>query len=166
MPMLSGFRKTVLAPGAALLLPAYASACFQYKAAGVEPLPGPRTEVKVHLAAPIEVPLGEVTLREVTAIEGIASDASADTLGVYAKWLYPRVGSKYDALGATFRVAKESISQVEQYRFSPQRTVLAIGVAGAVVVGFLYAIGLAKFGGTTGEVPPENQSVRGWGLVR
>ena len=164
--MLSGLRRTVLAPVAAVLLPVYLSACFQYRRADIEPLPGPRTEVKVHLTAPIQVPLGEVTLHDVTAIEGIASDANADTLGLYAKWLYPQVGNKFDALGATFRVAKGSISEVERYRFSPQRTVLAIAVAGAVVVGFLYAIGLAKIGGSGGGPPEDNFSVSGGGLLR
>lgn len=161
MPTLWVLRHKLLAPVAALLLPAYLSACFQYRATGVEPLPGPRTEVKVHLAAPIQVPLGEVTLRDVTTIEGIASGASDDTLGVFAKWLYPQVGNKYDALGATFRVAAGNIAEVEQYRFSPQRTIVAVAITGAAIVGFLYAIGLAKFGGGV-DKPPEEFSVRGW----
>ena len=164
MTLMSGLRRNVLGPAAALLLPAYLSACFQYKPAGVEPLPGPRTEVRVHLAPPIQVPLGEVTLHDVTTIEGIASDASNDTLGVYAKWLYPRVGSKYDALGATFRVPKGRITQVEQYRFSPQRTFLAVAVTGGAIMGFLYAVGLARFGGGAPELPPEQQSVRRPGI--
>lgn len=166
MPMTSVVRRSVLAPAAALLLPAYLSACFRYVPAGVEPLPNPRTEVKVHLATPIQVPLGEVTLREVTTIEGIVSDATGDTLGVFANWLYPRVGTKYDAMGATFRVGKQDILSVDQYRFSPPRTAIAVAVTGALLVSFLYAIGLAQFGGSTGDKPPDNQSVRGGGLSR
>jgi hypothetical protein len=162
MTTMSVIRRSVLAPGAALLLPAYLSGCFHYVPGSVEPLPGPRTEVQVHLTQPLRVPLGEVTLEEVTAIEGVVSDASSDTLGVYAKWLYPRVGRKYDALGATFRVAAGSISQVEQWRFSPQRTALVAVIAGAVVYGFLQGVRLAKSADTPGGGPIDNQSIRGW----
>jgi len=164
VPITSVFRRTVLAPGAALLLPAYLSACFHYVPAAVEPLPGPRTEVRVHLAQPLRVPLGEFTLEDVATIEGIVAETTGDTLGVWAKWLYPRLGTRYDALGATFHVSRGSISRLDQYRFSTTWTAVTLGVAGAVVVGFFALIGLATAGETGAGNIPETTSVRGWGI--
>ena len=164
MSAMSAFRRWLVAPGAGLLLPAYLSACFRYAPASVEPLPGQRSEVRVHLTDPLRVPMGEVTLEEVTSIEGIVAEATDDTLNLWAKWLYPRAGRKYDAMGTTFQVSKGSIARLDRYRFSPQLTAGAVLVTGVVLVGFLYAIGVAKFGGTAGDIPPENQSVRGWGV--
>lgn len=157
-----GFRRTIAAPAAALLLPAYLSACFHYVSGATDPLPGPQSEVRVGLTAPISVPLGEVTLHDVTTVEGVVAQSGADSLSVFAKWLYPQVGIKYDALGATFQFPKSNIARLEQYRFSTPMTLGAGLVAGAVVVAFLEAVHLAVGGQGSGNgQPPPQASVRG-----
>jgi len=164
--LMSDLRRHTLAPVGAILLPVYLAGCFQYVPGTLEPLPAPRSDVRVHLASPMDVPLGEATLRDVAVVEGIVAQSGGDSLGVFAKWLYPRLGRKYDALGATFNFSRGGISQVDQYRFSVKRTTLAVAIAGAVVVGFLEAVRLAQ----AGEGPPSDggipASVRGWGGVR
>jgi hypothetical protein len=163
MRVMSVYRSAVLGPVAAVLLPAYLSACFHYVPGRTDPLPGPRTEVQVHLTSPINVPLGEVTLNEVNRVEGIVAASEGDSLSLYAKWLYPQVGSKYDALGATFQFSRSNIARLDEYRFSGKLTLGAALIAGAVVVGFLEAIRLAVAGDnrTPGDPPPP-ASVQGW----
>ncbi len=164
MTILSVVRSRMLAPAAAALLPAYVSACFRYVPSARDQLPGPRTEVQVRLAEPMRIPLGEVTLEDVTKIEGIVAESNGDSLGLWAKWLYPRVGRKYDALGATFYLARKNIAGVDEYRLSPQRTLLGAVIAGAIVAGFLYATGLAKVGGSGGQPPGDSFMLWGAGL--
>jgi hypothetical protein len=118
--------------------------------------------VRVHLASPINVPLGEVTLFDVRQVEGIVAQSGGDSLQVFGKWLYPGVGRKYDALGAAFSFSRGDISHVERYRFSGTRTVLAAVVAGAIVVGFLEAIRIAGSGEPPGGNGTPGASVRGW----
>ena len=164
MTTMSALRRTVVAPGAAVLLPAYLAGCFQYVPAGAELLPGPRAEVQVHLTTPIQVPMGEFTLEQVTRIEGVVARSVDDTLDLWAKWLYPRYGPKYDALGATFQVSKGSIARLDQYRFSPKRTALVLAVTGAVIVSFLQAVRLARADDGGGTEPPPETAIRAWPL--
>jgi len=161
-PAILSWRRTLAAPAAAVLLPAYLSACFHYVAGTTDPLPGPESEVRVGLASPISVPLGEVTLHDVTTVEGVVAQRGADSLSVFAKWLYPQIGTKYDAEGATFQFSKGEIARLEQYRFSTKMTLGAGLVAGAVVVAFLEAVHLAVGGQSSSNGQPQPQaSVRG-----
>jgi hypothetical protein len=163
---MSALRRKVMTPAAALLLPAYLSACFHYVPASTDPLPGPQSDVRVGLTSPIDVPLGEVTLHDVTTVEGVVARSGTDSLSVFARWLYPQLGTKYDALGATFDFPKSSIARVEAYRLSPKLTVGAGLIAGAVLMAFLEAIHLAVGGqDSNGGQPQPQASVRGgWGI--
>lgn len=159
-----GFHRWLAGPAAAILLPAYTAACFQYAPGRLDPPPAPRSEVKVRLSSPINVPLGELTLYDVRAIEGILSRSTPDSLQVFAKWLYPALGRKYDAQGATFMLPRGGIASLEEYRFSAKLTAVAAAITGAVIVGFWQAIRLAR----AGEGPPPTDgsqaSVRGFGV--
>jgi hypothetical protein len=161
---MSEFQRRLARPAAAILLPAYTAACFQYAPGRLEPPPAPRSEVKVYLSSPINVPLGELTLYDVRSIEGILSRSTPDSLQVFAKWLYPGLGRKYDAQGATFTLPRGEIASLDEYRFSTKLTVLAAAITGAVIVGFWQAIRLAK----AGQGPPPSDgnqaSVRGFGI--
>jgi hypothetical protein len=125
-------------------------------------MPGPQSEVRVGLSSPISVPLGEVTLHDVTSVEGVVAQSGADSLSVFAKWLYPQIGIKYDAEGATFQFPRSNIARLERYRFSTPMTLGAGVIAGAVVVAFLEAIHLAVGGqSTNGGGNQQQASVRG-----
>ncbi|MBI2072403.1 MAG: hypothetical protein HYT81_05090 [Gemmatimonadetes bacterium] len=159
MPVLSGLRRTVLAPAAVLLLPAYLSACFHYVPASLSPLPKPKTEVRVTLAKPMDITMGEFTLHDVTTIEGIVTETNSDTLGLVARWLRPRVGPKYDAIGGAYYFSLEGIGQLEQWRVSGKRTAVLLA-AGVAVAAFFVELGRRALGGElTGPPTGDTQSV-------
>lgn len=162
---MSEFRRRLAVPAAAIVLPVYTAACFQYASGRLDPPPAPRSEIKVYLAQPMNVPLGELTLYDVRSIEGILSRSTPDSLQVFARWLYPGLGRKYDAQGATFTLPRGGVARLEEYRFSAKLTALAAAIAGAVIVGFWQAIRLAQ----AGEGPPPSDgsqaSVRGFGMA-
>lgn len=151
MPVVSGLRRTVLAPAAVLVLPAYLSACFHYVPVNVPPLPKPQAEVRVTLAKPLDIAMGEFTLNKVSGIEGIVAAADADTLGLVARWLYPRGGQRYDALYGSYGIPLSGIEQLEEWRFSARRTAILLGV-GAVTVGVFFS--LARRGLSSQPPPP------------
>jgi hypothetical protein len=139
---------------AALLL---GTGCFHYVPTDVSSPPKPETEVRITLAQPMDVPMGEFTLNEVTRIEGIVTGADGDTLGVVARWLRPRVGRRYDALFASYNIPVSGIGQLEEWRVSGKRTILFAGALGVVTVVVLDAIWKVVRGDPGGDVTvPEN----------
>ncbi|MBI2404370.1 MAG: hypothetical protein HYV20_16855, partial [Gemmatimonadetes bacterium] len=127
MPGPSAFRGAVLVPPVAALL---VTGCFHYVPAAPGALPKPDTEVRVTFAQPIDIPMGEFTLNEVTRIEGVVAQADRDTLGLVARWLYPRVGRKYDAMFGSYNIPRGEIQQLEEWRFWGKRTAIFAGVTG------------------------------------
>lgn len=138
-------------PVAAVLL---FTGCFHYVPAAVSPLPPEQTEIRVTLADPIDITMGDFTLNDVTRIEGIVAEANGDTLGLVAKWLYPRFGRKYDALFGSYDIPVSGIEQLETWRFSGKRTALVVGAAAAVTAFAVAAVWRAVAGGGGGEPPP------------
>ncbi|HEX9581770.1 MAG TPA: hypothetical protein VF970_11755 [Gemmatimonadales bacterium] len=122
--------------------------CFQYVPGSYPPAPKPNAEVRVELTGPRDIPMGEFTLNEVTVIEGTVAEATEDTLGIWARWLRPRVGRKYDAAGATFYIPRSDIARVDGWQLAPGRTVLAIGIGAAAGTLFLSLAGLVGASGT------------------
>ncbi|HEX9580361.1 MAG TPA: hypothetical protein VF970_04575 [Gemmatimonadales bacterium] len=123
--------------------------CFQYVPGSYPPAPKPNSEVRVELASPRDIPMGEFTLNEVTVIEGTVAEATEDTLGIWARWIRPRLGRKYDAAGATFYIPRSEIASMDGWRLAPRRTVLAIGVgvaAGALLLGVIGLVGASGTG--------------------
>jgi len=159
VPVMSDVRRRALAPAAALLLPAYLAACFQYVPAALPPLPKPSTQVRVTLAEPMNISMGEFTLHDVTRIEGLVAAANGDTLGLVAKWLYPRVGRKYDALYGSYDVPLAEVQQLEAWRFAPKRTAVFLGVTAVATVVILHTVWRVVSGGRLGEVEPPPASV-------
>ena len=150
----------ILAPAAALLLPACLSACFQYVPAATLPLPERNSDVRLTLVQPLDITMGEFTLNDVTRIEGTVDTADGDTLGLVAKWLYPRVGRKYDAMYGSYAFPVAGIEQLERWRFSARRTVLFVGVTAALTTLVLDQVWRVVRGGQTTEPPPPPASVR------
>lgn len=152
-PMMSVLHRTVLAPAATLLLPAYLSACFHYVPVDSGFTPPPGTNVRATLAEPMPFNMGTLTVNDVTSVEGLVVEAFQDSLGVWAKWLRPKVGARFDANSAQFYLSRGSIAQLEQWRVSGKRTVI-LGVASAGLVAGLLALAnyaLGKSGSELGD---------------
>lgn len=133
--------------------------CFQYVPVQVSPPPKPQTEVRVTVAEPFDIPMGEFTLNDVTRVEGIVAEANGDTLVLVAKWLHPRVGRKYDALYGSYAIPFAEIKQLERWRFSGKRTVLFLGATGAITAFVLNSVWLVVRGDRPTEVEPPPASV-------
>jgi hypothetical protein len=112
-----------------------ATACFQYVPADVPPVPPPQTEVRVTLATPLDITMGEFTLNGVTRLEGVVAEGDDQGVSLVARWLYPSGGRKYDAQYGSYDVPLQQIQQLEVWRFSPRRTLILGGlVTGAAAV--------------------------------
>jgi hypothetical protein len=104
--------------------------------------------------------MGDFTLNGVTRIEGVVAEADTDTLGMVARWLYPRVGRKFDAMYGSYHVPLADIERLEEWRFAGKRTVLAVGVGAVVTALVLNAVWRVVRGPRDGDViPPETQIV-------
>lgn len=152
------FVKRVMRPVAAVLL---LTGCFHYVPAEVTSLPSPRTEVRITLSQPIDIPMGEFTLNEVTRIEGVVAEANGDTLDLVARWLYPRVGRKWDAMFGSYGVPITQIQQLEEWRLSPRTTAIVLGVSAAVLAVLFGAVRRATSGGGIEPPPPDATSIVG-----
>lgn len=151
-------RNTAFRPIAAMLM---LTGCFHYVPAAVEPPPRAQTEVRVTLAQSIDIPMGEFTLNEVTRIEGIVAAADGDTLGLVARWLYPRVGRKYDAMYGSYGIPVTQIQQLEEWRLSARTTAIVLGVSAAVLAVLFGAVRRATSGGGIETPPPDATSIVG-----
>lgn len=138
-------------PVAALLL---FTGCFHYVPAEVTQLPKPETEVRVTLTDPLDIPMGEFTLHDVTRIEGIVAETNGDTLGLVARWLYPQVGRKYDALFGSYNIPVAGIGQLEEWRFSGKRTAIFVGVSAALAMVVVASVWRVIRGEEPGGEPP------------
>ncbi len=160
MRMMSALRRTVLAPGAALLLPTYLlSACFHYVPADGGPMPAPGTDIRATLAAPTPFNLGTVTVNDVRLLEGTVVESSPDSMGVWVKWLYPPVGEKLDANRVEFYLRRGNVAQLEEWRVSGRQTVLAVGATVGLILGMMAMVSVARGntgGGGGGPPPPPN----------
>lgn len=123
------FRRVARPVAAALL----ATGCFQYVPA--PSTPAPQSEVRVTLARPLNIQMGEFVLSEVNRVEGVVADTSGQNLALVARWLYPRGGRKYDAQYGSYDFPLSEVQKLEVWQFSPRRTLLLSGVlAGAAAI--------------------------------
>ncbi|MBI2537146.1 MAG: hypothetical protein HYW06_09360 [Gemmatimonadetes bacterium] len=156
---MSAMRRLVFAPAATLLLPAYVAACFHYVPIDVPPLPKAQTEVRVTLASPMDISMGEFTLNDVTRIEGIVTEVNGDTLGLVARWLHPRAGNRYDAMFGSYDIPVTNIEQLEAWRLSGRRTAILLGATAAGVAVFFDLIRRVVSGDRPGDIPPPEASI-------
>jgi hypothetical protein len=105
--------------------------------------------------------MGEFTLNGVTVIEGMVAEATEDTLALWARWIRPRIGRKYDAMSATFSLPRGEISHVDDWRFSAKRTLVVTGVSVAVASALIAAVRKAIAGNPPGPSAPDNASLVG-----
>lgn len=131
----SGFCSRIRQASAPVAASLLVTACFQYVPAQVPPIPPPETEIRVTLATPLDIPMGEFTLNGVTRIEGVVADSNGQGISLVARWLYPTGGRKYHAQYGSYDVPLGQIQQLEVWRFSPRRTLILGGViTGAAAV--------------------------------
>jgi hypothetical protein len=152
---MSGLRRTVLAPAAALLLPAYVSACFHYVPVADSYLPQPGATIRARLANPTPFNLGTLTVNDVTTLEGLVVETYPDSLGLWVKWLYPQGGEKYYGNSAQFYLRRASVTGLDQWRVSGAQTGIMVGLAAALVVGLSQLVSWAKARtGSNPDLPP------------
>lgn len=145
--------RIALALGAGLGL----SACFQYYPTKPDLTPVPGTDIRATLATPTPFDLGTETIHDVTRVEGTVVQTAGDSLGVWVSWLRIKLGPKFDGNRAQFYLQRSNIQQLEEWRFSPKRTVLTLGIGGAVMVGFAELIGLTGVAGGGSPNPKPGQ---------
>ncbi|MCZ6918507.1 MAG: hypothetical protein O7I93_17160 [Gemmatimonadetes bacterium] len=127
--------------------------CYQYvPLADTAPLPEAGSEIKLQFSSPQAMELGSMTVHDVSEIEGEVFEIEGDTMAVFSRWLRSAFGPKYATDGAVFYVPRSHTSRLEQRRFIPVKTGLAVGVAVVATVAIFKAA--QKLGG--GSNPGEN----------
>ena len=131
------------------------AACYSYVPVGdVSPEPG--KEVRAHLSPARDFPIGELTVRDVTEVEGTVFRASQDTLVVWTDWLHSMLGTRYGAHGNVYYVPRTEVPRLEVRRLHPAKTILALGiVVGAGISVFTFAVDTGG-GGIPEPQPPPN----------
>ncbi len=133
MRMVSGLRRRI-APVAAVLLPAYLAACFHYVPVDAGWMPPPGANIRAGLSTPQAFNLGTETINDVQSVEGTVVETYPDSLGLWVRWLHPKVGERFDANLVEFSLPRGSITQLEYWRVSGRQTaVLGVVTVGAVV---------------------------------
>jgi hypothetical protein len=106
-------------------------------------MPAPGSNIRAALATPQPFNLGTLTVNDVQRVEGTVVETYPDSLGVWVKWLHPKVGGKYDANRLQFYLQRGSIAQLEQLRVSGKQTALLVVVSGAMLAGLFSLVSLA-----------------------
>jgi len=133
--------------------------CFHYVPASYPPPPRPNSEVRIELATPRDIPMGEFTLNEVTVIEGVVAEGTSDTLALWARWIRPRVGRKYDAAGATFYLPRREIARVDGWQLAPKLTAAVVGIAVASATLIVRWAWRSRDSGRPPVTPPDVTSI-------
>jgi len=143
-----------------VLLMSSTVACYSYVPVGnVAPEPG--KEVRAHLSPARDFPIGELTVRDVTEMEGTVFRATADTLVVWTDWLHSMLGTRYGANGSVYYVPRTEVPRLEVRRLHPAKTILALGiVVGAGISVFTFAVDNGG-GGIPPPPPPPSAGVVG-----
>lgn len=160
---LSGFRRAVAAPVAAVVAPVYLAGCFHYVPVDASLTPSNGTDVRATLASPAPFNLGAVTVNDVRELEGTVVETAPDSLGVWVKWLYPTVGDKVDANRAAFYLHRSNLAHLEEWKVSGRQTALAVGLSIVLIAAGMATVSLARGntgGGVNGPLPPPNQQRR------
>lgn len=126
-------------------------ACFAYVPAREGLTPKPGSEIRVQMAVPADFQIGEVTIHDVSAVEGNVYQSNGDSLALWSQWLHSRVG-KYQGGGAVLFIPRSAVRVLEERRLNARKTGVGLAVTGAVVVLFFELI--RRTAGSGGTVPP------------
>jgi len=113
--------------------------------------PKPGSEIRVQMAAPANFQIGEVTIHDVSAVEGNVYQATADSLALWTQWIQSRVG-KYPGGGAVLFIPRSSVRVLEERRLNARSTGVGVVVTSAVAVFFFELI--RRTTGSGGTVAP------------
>ena len=112
-------------------------ACYTYQYQPLAaPAPRPGVEVRAELSTPIRVQIGEMTLNDVSLVEGQVYYAQGDSVMVWGQWIYTRGGTRFSANGGSLYLDRQHVGTLQVRRLSAVRS----GVAGAVTVGLVVAL--------------------------
>ena len=125
--------------------------CFSYAALDAG---GPRrgSDVVAQLAAPLAVPLQDVTVRQVVRATGTVSYVDQDSLVLAVERFRSEGGTEYPGLGATLAIRRSQISELRQRHVSTGRTALLLGAGAAALTAIVYSVGSLR--GTGSGAPP------------
>jgi len=142
--------------GVRALLPsvtALLAGCFTYlPIGGTTPARG--AEVVAQLSVPLEVPLGDVTVRRVATAAGRVAYADRDSLVLAAERFTSDVGTDYAALGTSVTIRRARIRDLHERHLSAARTALLIGGGAAALVSIVYSVGPLFGSGAGGTAEP------------
>ncbi|OLC07623.1 MAG: hypothetical protein AUH42_03250 [Gemmatimonadetes bacterium 13_1_40CM_70_11] len=134
---------------AALALP-LVWGCYSYTSLGSDAPPA-RADVIARLAAPTDIPLEDVTVHEVTLLDGHVIAADGDSLVLALTRFTATSGVTYAGFGARVAIPRVRVADLQLRRVSAARTALLIGGGAAALVGIVASVG-PLFGG--GDHPP------------
>lgn len=137
-----------------LMLSATSSACYQYfPVQDTSPLPQTGDEVRVQLSPPQSLDLGTMTLHDVSALEGDVYRSQGDTLALFSRQLRTTYGTKHHTNGAVFYFSRDQFRRLEERRFVPIKSAIAVGVVAAGLLASYY-FAMRGAGGSEDPGPP------------
>jgi hypothetical protein len=140
----------------AILLPVFLGGCFSYAALGGA-TPARGSDVVARLSVPLQVPLQDVTVRQVTVTTGKVAYVDADSLVIVAERFTSDAGIDYPGLGSQVTIQRNHIAELEQRRVSGARTGLLLGVGAAALVAIVTSVGPLFGSGSGGSPGPPQQ---------
>lgn len=124
-------------------------ACVEYAPASAAAPPPAPSQVRVRLARPIDVPIRDVTVRDVVELQGEMIGTRDSTLRLSVFGLRSGTGFTTAAEGETVALPTANVAEIGRRRLSPLRS----GIAAALLVGLGVALGASGIVTGTGATP-------------
>jgi hypothetical protein len=128
--------------------------CFSYGAVPPAQVPPQMAEVRVHLSRPMDVPVTNVTVRDVVQVTGEMIGADSASLRLSAFGLRSATGYGVAAAGETVRIPRDAVAGLQRKRMDPARSALLAGVLAAASLGLAALTGTLELGRGDGPTPP------------
>src|SRR5688500_12509666 len=109
-------------------------ACYGYVPSAA-PAPKPGSEVRVQMAAPADFQAGDLTIHDVSAIEGNVYQATGDSLALWSQRIHSRMG-RYEAGGAVLYIPRSATRTLEERKLNAAKTGVGVALTGAVMAFF------------------------------
>ena len=143
-------RRSAVSPLAWLVVALTSGACYGYvPSAALAPKPG--SEIRVQMAAPADFQVGDLTIHEVSTVEGNVYQATGDSVALWSQWIYSRMG-RYEAGGAVLFIPRSATRVLEERKLNAAKTGVGVAVTGAVMAFFFELVRRTTGGG--GTLPP------------